>query len=106
MLTEKIKIMETRWKTSKKEPTKFTAKTILAALELKSLNELSSYMLMQTANQTKTARIPVSRGTITNVNDLRLNVGFVRMKECKNVCDADLQTELIAHFDSAIQAVV
>ena len=45
MLNDKVNMVQNRWKNARKEPSKFTAKTIFAALELKSFNEMSSYLL-------------------------------------------------------------
>ena len=38
-LEEQVRTIENRWKSNAKEPYKTTAKSILAALKLKSLNE-------------------------------------------------------------------
>lgn len=45
ILNDEIKNIEMRWKNGTKEPHKYTAKPLLEALKLKSLNEFSAHMI-------------------------------------------------------------
>ena len=55
-LVEQKQNLEIRWKNQAKEPYKFTARPILQALELKSLNELSGQILRATRNARRALR--------------------------------------------------
>ena len=46
-LHDDLKTIENRWKNNSKEAHKFTAKPILTALELRSFNEMSSYLIRE-----------------------------------------------------------
>lgn len=88
-LNEKVKTIENRWKNNTKEAYKFTGKTILAALELKSLNEMSAHRLRGVTSMMRNCRYPRDKGTITKICDLREQVDFIRLKEPKHMDHAD-----------------
>ena len=83
-LYEEVKSIEKLWQNQAREPYKYTAKPIVQALQLKSLNELGNYLI-------KAARIghtlhhkqKVDAKTITELNDTHKNFQLVLLHEMK-----------------------
>ena len=76
-----------------KESQKFTAKTIFAALELKSNNEMSAYLKRAGLNSTLRGQKSKEAGTITSMQNTRVAFESVRLRESKEVDHKEVQVK-------------
>ena len=90
-LLRQIKTIEARWKNQTKEANKLTAKPILAALELKSLNEMSGHLIRAQKNAGRTKRGHKDTGTITELNNVEKVVEQKKMFQMKDVQAVEVQ---------------
>ena len=84
-LLKEIKDSESRWKNQTKEAKKYNTKSILAALELKSLNEMSGHLIRAQKNAGRTKRGHKDTGTITELNNINKAVEQKKMYQKKDV---------------------
>ena len=67
LLETEVRNIENRWKSGAREPHKVTTKGVMAALQLKSMNELSSHKLRCANSYNYLQPHTVNAGTITRI---------------------------------------
>ena len=82
-----------RWKNNTKEAHKFTARPILAALELKSFNEMSGFKTRAALAFKRTKQTNKTVHTITELKGIKTRIEEVKLVEKLNIHNVDTQTE-------------
>ena len=89
-LHDDIKTIEKRWQNNAKEAYKFTAKPILEALKLKSLNEMSALLIKLTNAPRRIFPSSKSTSTVTELNGVRKRIEEVKLVEKNNVHSVEM----------------
>ena len=73
--------LEARWKSGAKEPYKLTAKTILEAMQLRSLNEHADFTLAKArAAMTAVRQQKKPVGVVTDLQDLKVRIDMMHVR--------------------------
>ena len=99
-LDRSVKTIERRWKHNTKEAHKFTAKPILRALRLRSLEEYSLYFSHAMKATRRGERGQRDAETLTAINDTRFKIHEFQYQE-----DKETSPERIVSKDVEIQTI-